>query len=74
MKVVSIQSKDIYVTIDLSITEIDKLLTALSCAKLEYDGQENPDIREAADYLTKEFYPALDDLHRGILGGNTDVS
>jgi len=61
MKVLQIAPKDIYVTLEISLTEMESLLIALENAIIEYDGK---DIRvaRAVKYLTKEFQPMLDKI------------
>jgi len=58
MKVLSIESRDIHVTFELPIAEIEKLLIALGLSKIEYDGKDKTET-EAAMYLEKTFFPEL---------------
>jgi len=62
MKIISIESRDIYVTFELSVNEIEKLLLALGHSKIEYDSKENPEVKKAAEYLKEDFFVKLDDV------------
>ena len=62
MKIVKIEPKDIWVTIDLSLSELKKILSALDHAEINYDHKKDIKINEAATYLIKEFYPTIKEV------------
>lgn len=66
MKILSVESRDIYVTFELSISKIEKLLIALGRSKIEYDGKEEPEVGEAVKYLREEFFVELDKVFESI--------
>jgi len=65
MKILSIEPKDIYVTFELSVAEIEKLLIGLGLTKIEYDGK-NEEEKEAALYIEKTFFPELERIMKEI--------
>lgn len=69
MKIIKVAPKDIYVTFEIGLEDLKKIVTALDLAKINYDGKSNPEDAMAVIYLTKEFYPAIreviEDLERG---------
>ena len=62
MKIISIESRDIHVTFELSITQIEKLLLALGHSKIEYDSKEDPEVEKAVEYLKEDFFVKLDKI------------
>lgn len=64
-KVLAIAPKDIFVTFEMSLDNLRALITALECAELKYDGAEELNKKEAADYLMV-FYKHLTDVRKRI--------
>lgn len=61
MDVLEVYAKDWHVRLELSLTEITKLLDFLD--KCEFQGDlEDKRYVEAKDYVTGEFFPKLDTL------------
>lgn len=53
-KVLTVMPKDIYVTIEFSINELDELKTGLALAKIDYDGKD-PEQAKAASRVTDTY-------------------
>lgn len=62
MRVLNVEPQDIHVILDLSLTEVKKILDALEHSEIKFDGSENPEIAEAADFLRNIFFKNLDAL------------
>ena len=68
MKVLAIESKDIYVTLQFSVTQIQNLLDFIDKCVVEYDSAEEPEF-EAKDLYVKQMAKTLDELVEGIEKG-----
>lgn len=68
MIVLKVAPKDISVTMEISLVELRKLRDGLAIAKIDFNGEVNEE-REAADFITRQFWPELnqlvEDLERG---------
>ena len=62
MKVIQIAPKDIFITLEISLTEAENLLIALENAIIEYDGKNDIKVVKAVKYLTEDFQPTLDKI------------
>ncbi|RLA02599.1 MAG: hypothetical protein DRQ42_00215 [Gammaproteobacteria bacterium] len=62
MKILDVQAKDIHVTFEVSLTEINMLLDFLSRAKVTFDGAEEPEFKKTLLFVQDEFFPILDKL------------
>jgi len=62
MNILRVAPKDIYVTFEISLKSLRQVVRGLELAELNYDGQENPDDKMAAIFLTKEFYPSIKEV------------
>ena len=75
MKVIKIEPKDIWVSIDFSLKELEKIVKALDHAEINYDhkssSKEDAQIKEAAQYLVDEFYPAIKEVVEDLVDGNS---
>ena len=58
MQLVDVQSRDIYVLFEISLSDLKKLEFIIRNSTLDYDGKI-PEEAEAAKYLTDKFYPLL---------------
>jgi len=65
MQILNVEPKDIHVTLDLSISEIEMLLKALDKAKIDYDGKQEPDMAEATNFLGI-FFKLLSEVEEDI--------
>ena len=63
MKVTDVQSKDIYVNIELSLTEIDEISLAISKSKILVDSDLK--IKQASKVLTS-FFDMLNDVLENV--------
>lgn len=66
MKVLSVEPKDIYVTFEIGLDEIEKILIALNRTEIKYDGKKEPEVAEAAKYLNETFFTELDKVFETI--------
>ncbi len=62
MKVIQIEARDIILTFEMSLAELEKVRLALDCTELNLD-KADPKLREetkeAAKFLTNELYPFI---------------
>jgi hypothetical protein len=66
-KIIALKPKDIYFNMEISLQEIAKLRLFLDMAQVNYDGRQ-PEMAEAVEYVTKEFYPFLTEVERDTGG------
>lgn len=62
MKIIKIEPKDIYVTLEISLKNIEKIIKALDHTEINYDHKKDIQVGEAANYLINEFYPTLKEV------------
>ena len=62
MKILDLYPRDFYVTVELSLKEVGKILMVLDKAELKIDGK-NPQEIEAAQFLKETFFKQLDLLY-----------
>jgi hypothetical protein len=62
MKIVDIYPKDFYVTVELSLKEVNKIIVALDKSQIKYDSK-NPQEIEAVEFVKSEFFPLLNRLY-----------
>uniref|UniRef100_A0A6H1Z9Y8 Uncharacterized protein n=1 Tax=viral metagenome TaxID=1070528 RepID=A0A6H1Z9Y8_9ZZZZ len=70
MRILEIAPKDIHIVIDLSKTEVEKILKALDHSEISYDGKTDPETLSAAEYVKKEFYPKLAEVLKELNHGS----
>ena len=63
-KILDVQPKDIYVTMEFPIHELDLLKTGLAFARIDYDGKDKQQA-EAAKYVS-EFWQFLDEFLKEV--------
>ena len=66
MKILNIEPKDIHVTFDMSIKEIDLVLDALEHAEVNFSGDKEPALTEAATFLKDVFFKNLDSVSEEV--------
>ena len=66
MRVVNIEARDVYVTLDLSAQELQLLDAALDHTTLEFDGEQEPQMKLANHFITETFAPAIKELLKEI--------
>ncbi len=64
--VVSVQPRDIYVLVEFSIDEIQKILTVMDLIELNYDGTDKEQA-EAKKYFVDKFYPFFKELKKELI-------
>lgn len=62
MKILDLYPRDFYVTVELSLKEVGKILMVLDKAELKFDGK-NPQEIEAVQFLKETFFKQLDLLY-----------
>jgi len=69
MKILDIAAKDIYVTIELSVHQIDCITDFITHSNIEYNSEEEPYLKSKLDYVIEVVLPVLkkvqDDIKRG---------
>lgn len=74
MKVLKIEPRDIYITFEMSIAQAIMLRKSL-CMIDPIDLADTTDKeKQAVNYLTKDFYPALDKTIKDVVGEDFDES
>lgn len=67
MKILTVEPKDIYVTLEMGLYEIKYLLDFLDTANVDYDSKENPDLAKACEWIDP-FYKELEVMYKDIKG------
>jgi len=63
MRVLKIYSKETFVELELSMTQIHLLLCFLDKCHVEYSSKEDPIMVEADKYVKNDFFKTLDKLY-----------
>lgn len=66
MKVINVEHRDIYVTLDLSLQELKFLDQALDHTTLEFNGEEEPEMKVADHFVRETFAPTIKELLKEI--------
>jgi len=69
MRIIDVYQKDTFVVLELSLIQLEHLVKWMSRAESSYDGEKEPEMRIAGDYVVKEFYRGLLDLGEKIKPG-----
>jgi len=72
MRVLNIEFRDIHVTLEFSLKQLQYLRDLLNHADISYDGEEEPEMKEAVNYLENQFHPFLVQVikdNEGNMGG-----
>lgn len=59
MRILAVEPRDIHVILDIGFQELVHLLNFLSTSTSTYDGEKQPEMKEAGEYIKNEFYPFL---------------
>ena len=59
MKVLKIEPKDVYVTFEIALDDLKKVVSALQVTEVNMDSKNDPESVIAAHYLIKEFFPVM---------------
>jgi hypothetical protein len=70
MDIIRVYPKELYIRLELSESELEKILDFLNACTIDLTKAENPLI-EAEKYVTKEFFPSLEALSQQIRSGKT---
>lgn len=74
MKVIKIEPKDVYITFEIGLDDLKKVVRALELTQVNTDSKNDPESVICGHYLTKEFFPILaevvDDLEREMGHGS----
>lgn len=62
MKILDLYPRDFYVTVELSLKEVGKILLALEKAELKFDGSK-PQEMDAVQFVKETFFSQLDQLY-----------
>ena len=66
MKILNVEPKDIHVTFDMSINEIELVLDALDHSEVKFDGDDEPNLAKAATFLKDVFFKNLDAISNEV--------
>ena len=69
MRIVKVEPRDFYITLDFSLKQVNMILDYLSKCVVEYDGEEDLEMKEADDYMKNQFFKQLDVLSEEIKHG-----
>lgn len=59
MKIIEVQPKDIYATVEFSIKQLRSLQMFLERAEVKYASKEEPEMVEVVEYIMDKLYPDL---------------
>ena len=68
MRILNVEPKDIHVTFDMSIKEVNLVLDALDHSEVNFASDETPEIIEASAYLEDVFFKTLADISKEVKG------
>ena len=68
MRILNVEPKDIHVTFNMSIKEVDLVLDALDNSEVKFASDEKPEVIEAAAYLKDVFFKTLADISKEVKG------
>jgi len=60
MNIIDVRPKGMYVTIEFSFEQLERIRDFLEKAKVAFDSTEEPEMAVASQYVTETFYPELD--------------
>lgn len=66
MIILNVVPKDIHVTIELSLVEVNRLLDFLNRCEVKYNKEEEMDFVESSDFVTRVFFPKLNQLSEDL--------
>lgn len=69
MKIISIQNKDIYVTLEIGLHDIEKVIRALDHAEIQFDAKNDNKTAEASTFLIDVFYKTLKEVVDDLVDG-----
>jgi len=69
MKIVGVELRDVYITLDFSLKELQHLLNFLDKCKVDYNGENEIELKKSVKYVTGELFPQLDKLEGDIKNG-----
>jgi len=72
MKILDVQPKDIHVTLEFSLNEIDLILEYLDHVKVAYVKEAEPKMAQADD-LIKSMFSTLNNLHKDLTEGKSGI-
>ena len=62
MKVLDVYPKETVIVMEVSLTHVEQIVKFLDKCVMEYDGEKEPEMKEAAEYVDGIFFKALYDL------------
>ena len=65
MKILSVEPRDIYITVDLSFRELEMILNFLDNCEVKYDG-EDKDLKESITFTKEQFFTLLNKLYEDL--------
>lgn len=68
MKILSVAPKDVYITLEFSVEQVKQILDFLDHAEVRFDGEDEPEMKVATDYIKEVLYPQLDQVYQDVKG------
>ena len=62
MRILDVYPKDTVVLMEISLTNLEQLVKFLDRCRMEYDGEKEPEMKEAVGYVNDVFFKQLYDL------------
>ena len=72
MRVLNVEFRDIHVTLEFSLKQLQYIRDLFDHADIEYDGEKEPEMKEAINYLQNQLHPFLVQIikdNEGNMGG-----
>jgi len=66
VRIIDVQARDIYVTLEFSITQIKRILDVLDKVEIKYNKTDNPELDKSVEYFTEDFCKKLGNLYEDI--------
>ena len=60
MNIEKIEPRDIHITIDISLKEVNMLLDYLNHCTMEFNSEDEPDMIKVKEFVENEFFVPLD--------------
>ncbi len=62
MRITNVEHRDIFITLEFSLEELNHILNFLSFAQVSYDSEKNPEMSESAEFVSQNLFPMLNEF------------
>ncbi len=59
MKILDIEKRDVYFVLEFPVKHLLHIKNLLDHASIEFDGEKEPEMKEAVEYMNKQMVPLL---------------